>query len=593
MNEERADYLIRQRDRLYDRKQLFNDHWEDLARVMLPRRMGFTSGTQDGDRRTEDLFDGTAMQAARTLANNVAFWLFPEGEDWVFLNAEDQRLNQVAEAKAWMDDARDMLMRAMYNPRAKFRQARGETDIDLVVFGTAVLFVGESQNLDSLTYQSLHLKDCNVFFDEDGRSQGIYRDREMSLRNAADYFGINNLGKKCKEEYRKETPDLNKRVKLLHCVVPRNEYKGGRTNKRMPFADVWLDVDDKHIIREGGFMEFPFVVPRWDTTAGEDYGRSPGMIALPDANTSQAMEETALIAGQRIADPPMMAPNDGAFRELNTFPGGLSYYDVETAAEVGGNPIFPLTTGANLPLTREMQNDKRQSIMAAFFRNILNLPMNGPQMTATEVLERKEEFIRELGAVFGRLDTDYRAPIVERSFNIMLRAGALPEIPEVLQGRNVRFQFESPINKVRQQVKASSAKAWAIDVLGMAQFDPKLKYLVNLEALHRFVAESGNIPHSLMNSREEIDQMVQAEQQQQAAMQKMAAVQGMVETAEKGTKAMKNLGVGVNEGQGNKGGGDEKSALMAGLLALVNTQRAPIKVQRDESGRVVGAVRET
>ena len=128
---------------------------------------------------------------------------------------------------------------------------------------------------------------------------------------------------------------VDDKVKVLHAVVPRAE---GRSDallaRNLPYADIWIDLDDKKAIKTGGFHEFPFVVPRWDTTSGEDHGRSPAMIALPDGDTLQAMGETILVAGQRAADPPLMAPNDGSFDAVNTFPGGLSYYDVETAAQV-------------------------------------------------------------------------------------------------------------------------------------------------------------------------------------------------------------------------------------------------------------------
>ena len=43
--------------------------WEDQGRVMLPRRQGFITQTIEGDRRTDQIFDGTPMQAARGLAN--------------------------------------------------------------------------------------------------------------------------------------------------------------------------------------------------------------------------------------------------------------------------------------------------------------------------------------------------------------------------------------------------------------------------------------------------------------------------------------------------------------------------------------------
>ena len=40
--------------------------------------------------------------------------------------------------------------------------------------------------------------------------------------------------------------------------------------------------EEKTLLEEGGFDEFPYMVPRWSKVAGEIYGRSPSMTSLPD-----------------------------------------------------------------------------------------------------------------------------------------------------------------------------------------------------------------------------------------------------------------------------------------------------------------------
>ena len=86
-------------------------------------------------------------------------------------------------------------------------------------------------------------------------------------------------------------------------------------------------------------------------------------------------------------------------------------------------------------LVRTMNlNDPEQR--RVFFDVHRDLPREGPGDRAgkrVEVLERKEEFIRTIGPVFGRLESDYIGQVVERGFNILLRAGAFPEPPEALR----------------------------------------------------------------------------------------------------------------------------------------------------------------
>jgi len=534
---QKINSILERHKRLKGNKSQWNEHWDDLARIMLPRRIGFATTTVEGDRRTDDIYDSTPMQAARGLANAIGGMMRPEGLPEVEMMTDNDALNNSEEVKDWLADSEERLKDGFNNPKARFRQASSEKDLDLVVFGSAPMFIGEGKS--SLLFQSMHLKDATPIFNEEGSLDGMFRERKFTLRNAVTRFGLEKLSKASQETFKK-TPD--EKILILHAVMPRKEARANALfAKDLPIADLWIEVEAKEILKEGGFHEVPFIYPRWDTTSGEDQGRSPGMIALPDGDTLQAMGETILIAGQRAADPPLAVPNDGAFSAVNTFPGGLVYYDVDTAAQLSGNPFFPMESGANLPITRDMQRDTRDQVWSAFFRNILNLPVEGPQMTATEVIQRKEEFIREIGPTFGKLETDDTAPTVERAFMIMLRGGGFLPIPEVLQGQNIRFEYNSPVKKIRQQVDAAAARMWANEQIEIAQVKPEALDLINVDELARFSAEAAGIPKNIVNSVEEVDEIRQARAEAQEAEQQAQAAMQMAEIAKTGGEAMEKF----------------------------------------------------
>jgi len=445
------------------------------------------------------------------------------------------------EVKEWFADSEIRLRGAFNNPKARFREVSGEFDQDLVVFGTAIKFEGESSLRDHLLFRSIHLKDATVMFNEEGMPDGMFLERKMPVRWAAARFGVEKLSKKSQELLQK-TPD--DKIRLLHIIIPRKNAKAGALfAKDLPFSDQWFEIDEKHELSQSGFHEFPFIVSRWDTTSGEDYGRSPGMIALPDSDTLQAMGETILISGQRAADPPLGVPNDGSFDAINTFPGGLVYYDVDTAVAVRGNPFFPIESSMNLPITRDMQRDARDQVFSAFFKNVLNLPIEGPEMTATEIIARKEEFMREIGPTFGKLETSDTGPTVERAFMILLRAGAFAPIPEVLQGQNIRFEYDSPVRRVRQQIEANAAKLWAQETIELSQFKPNALDLVNEDELVRFSAEAMGIPKRVVNSEEAVGASRVARQEAEAAAAQAESVAQGVDAFKKGAEGAEKLGL--------------------------------------------------
>jgi len=541
--QERVNHHIKKQAAASNRRSQFEEHWSDLSRVLLPTRQGFTQSVVDGDYRMEGIFDGTPMQAARSLANTVGAMIRPEGQTLAEVKAQDDTLNQQGEVQEWMGRATEILDSHIRNPLARFRQATGEVDLDLVVMGTGILFVGLAKSQENLLYQSVHLKDGYPMFDDEGNPYGMYRTKKMFIWQAELKFGKENLSKTVQEKIQNNQTD--DKIDLMYWVGDRKNktIENPIFAKDFPIEELWMETQTKHIIAEGGFHEFPFVIPRWDTSTGEEYGRSPGMIALPDSNTLQSMGETILVAGQRLADPPIMAPNDGAFQEVMTYPGGISYYDVETAASVGGNPFFPMISGNNLPVTRDMQTDIRNQVAAAFFKNILNLPQGGPQMTATEIIQRKDEFIREVGPVFGRFQTDYNEPLVDRSFRLLMREEAFGEIPEVLSGQNIKFEFDLPVDKIKKQVQSAAATDWAMQVMQMAQIAPEAKHLVNVDALARFKADAASLPHDIMNTREEVQAKVEAENAKMAEMQKLQAADMQAGIIGKGAKAAKDAGL--------------------------------------------------
>lgn len=523
--------LRRYRDLRNSRGQ-WAQHWEDLARVMLPSRLGFVTQTQEGDRRSEDIYDGTPMQAARGLANAIGSMLRPEGQRFFFIKPDGED-DLDDEAKSWIADSEERLLDALDSPKARFRQAMGEADKDLAVFGTAVVFTSEREELKELIFQCEPLRDAFVFFNEYGEARGIFRPKTFTLRQAAERFGEKNLSEKTRESLKAEKYD--DKVEMLHVVTPRKEGKPEAfLNKNLPYTSCWIEITAEHKVEDGGFHEFPYAVPRWDTSSGEDYGRSPGMIALPDSNTLQAMQETVLVAGQRAATPPLLVPNDGVFDAANTFPDGITYYDAQIAKEMGRIPIGPLETGANLPITLEMQQEMRQQVFAAFFRNILNLPVEGPAMTAEEIRARKEEFIREIGPVFGRLETDYTAPVIERAFRIMLRAGHLLPIPDSLLGRSIRFEYESPVKRMRQQIEAAAARAWAMERAEMLKMGVEdAMDIVDTDELGRFTAEAGGVPDRIVRGDDAVQALRQRRQQQQQAMAEAEQARMAAEAANK------------------------------------------------------------
>lgn len=545
----RAEELIERYRYAKSRRSLWNTLWEDLARVQLPRRLGFITDVEEGERRTEELYDGTPMREAKGLANKLGGMMRPEGEQWFHVKTVDDQDSRTDEAKEWLLDVEERMMAAFNNPKAAFRQASGEVDLDLVVFGTGILGVTEAVGENHMLYESVWLRDGVPSFGERGMVEAMFRTRKLTIRQAMRKWGRFALSEPVQSRIDSgQEQALDEKIEFLFAVVPREDARSEAVLARnLPIADIVIEIESLHEVAVGGFHEMPYIVPRFDTSSGEEYGRSPGMYALPDSNTSQAIGETMLMAGQRAADPPIASPSDAFLDYPHVYPGGVVGYEMEAVKDASGGPrtaIFALEPGHNFPLTREIQQDTREQIGFAFLRHLFNLPHPGDAtMTATEVLARLEEFIREGGPIFGRLETNYTAPTVERSFQVQLRAGAFLPIPEVLQGRGVRFEYESPVKRIRERAQAVAADAHVQIHINAAAETQKPEILDNIDfdEWSRFRAKATSIPHSIARSEEEIAALREQRAEEQQAAAELAQAQQMAAIGKDAGAAVKSV----------------------------------------------------
>lgn len=509
-------------------REPWESHWQELAELMHPRRADFTLSSAPGAKRTQAQFDSVPMLAARGLASAIEGLLTPKTERWFGIKTHDRALNEQFEVKAWLEAAEDRLWQALYTPSARFIKSFGEAYLDLVTLGTAIVFIGERSDLSGLIFRAVHLKNAYIGLSADGEVDTMYLVEELTAPQAAQRFGgKENLGRTTREAL--ERGDRETKFPILQAVMPRAQHSPNRRDSRgLPFAAITVDIDSEHLIGEGGYHEFPYSVMRWDTATGEDYGRSPGMLALPDSKTLMQMGKTLLEAGHKAVDPPWFAPSDSISSAPRTFPGGITYYDAEALQGSGVNrPIFPAVSGANFPLGREMQRDLREQVWSAFFKNVLNLPVQGPAMTATEIIERKQEFVRTVGPTLGRLEPDGPATVVERCFGIMLRNRQLPPSPVPLLRNDIRFEYASPIERVRKQIEASTAIRSTELLNPFLANDPGLLDHFDTDVIVREVPEALGMPRNWVRSLKEVEKK-RAEREQTNQAQALAATAGQV-----------------------------------------------------------------
>jgi len=242
------------------------------------------------------------------------------------------------------------------------------------------------------------------------------------------------------------------------------------------------------------------------------------MTALPDVKMLNEMSKTTIKAAQKQVDPPLLVPDDGFLLPVRTVPGGLNFYRSGTR-----DRIEPLNIGANNPLGLNMEEQRRNAIRNVFYVNQLMM-QQGPQMTATEVIQRNEEKMRLLGPVLGRLQSELLKPLIDRCFAIMVRKNIFSPAPEIISGRDVEIEYVSPLAKAQKSTELQSIIR-GIEIMGqLANVAPVFDY-INFDNLVKHLTNIIGIPQKVLKTNSEVLAEREAKQAQAQQMQEMQQLQ--------------------------------------------------------------------
>jgi len=504
--------LLSRYEKLEGQRQNWETHWQEVADYMQPRKADVTKQRARGDKRMEQVFDSSPIQAVELLSASLHGMLTNPSTPWFTLRFKDEEIENEDEAKLWLEASTDAMYTA-FN-RSNFQQEIFELYHDLITFGTAAMFIEEDDE-DIIKFSTRHINEVFIAENDKGRIDTIYRRFKISARAAMQKFG-EAVSSDVQSAFKK---DPYKEVEILHAVYPRTDFNPNKKDKKnMPFESVYIEFKNGNELSVSGFREFPFVVPRYLKASNEIYGRSPAMTALPDVKMLNEMCKTTIKAAQKQVDPPLLVPDDGFLLPVRTVPGGLNFYRSGTR-----DRIEPLNIGANNPLGLNMEQQRRDSIRAVFYVNQLMM-QDGPQMTATEVIQRNEEKMRLLGPVLGRLQSELLKPLIDRVFAILLRNNMLPAAPEFLSGRDIEIEYVSPLAKAQKSTELQSIMR-AVEILGsLANVAPVFDY-VNFDNLVKHLADIVGVPQKILKTQSQVNAERQQAAQQQEQMQQMQQLQ--------------------------------------------------------------------
>ena len=544
----RARELVKIGDSLFAKKKPWDSLCQEIADNFYPLRADFTSTFSLGTDFGRGLVESYPVMVCNQLGDAPGAML-RQGK-WFDIETDRDEINEDPTAARWLEYATDRLYKLVYDRRANFVRATNEADHDWAAFGNPVLSVEESPTRDHFLFRSWHPKECAWMENASGRVDHLQRTMMMTARGI---MGRPAWAKNAHQAIREAAQkDPTAEFPIRHIVLPLDEIYGDDRAKRrayrnMGFCSLYIDCKHEIILGEGGLPVFNYIVPRWKTISGYQYGFSPATItALPDGRMLQSLSGIILEQGEKALDPPMYGKGE-IFRDtINRYAGGMTYVDLAEDEDIRNALMFEEQKhGLNFGF--EMKADVRNMLAEAFLINKMMLPFQ-KEMTAYETQVRVAEFRRAVLPFFGPLESEYHLALLDTTFEMALHNEQfdIDAMPDVLKDVDVTFSFDSPLNTSEGRAKVQSFMESVQILAGAANFDETIPTLMDMKIMTKDAVKGTGAPADWFNdedkqqSEEEAAKNVAGLQAAATALQQGAGVATEVATA---TQAMQQAGL--------------------------------------------------
>lgn len=532
---------------LKNNKQSLTSLFQLISEYVYNRKYDGHDIPNSGIFADEDIYDNTAQRANGIMANVMVNNIWPNGPR-TFSLGRTWDTPDTENVKTYFSYVNQQMYSVMDNTKAGLQTALDEYMLDQGAFATSGIYVKEKEDDRAVPvrYEAWSIKGRYIDEGPDGNIDTIFSEISMSVRNAVKVYGYDNLSARVRKDF--DNGDVENKVKILHVIEPRLERdKSKKGVKDMPIASIHIEIDTRKILKESGMEEMPVFIGRFSKVPGEIYGRSPAMVAMADILEINAVREAISIATEKQLDPPMAVYDDGALGAgaIDTSAGAINVFSV-TGRLNTGKPIEPLYTVGELQSSYTHIDTLKETINNHFYLDRLLDFNNETRMTLGEAQLRNALRGQSLGAFYARQENEVITPMIERTFNILLKRGRLGVIqgskeeveqlkrgmqpvyiPEELVQRMMNGEdfyeitYLSPAKRTMQSEELRGIIETANFAVQVAPASPEIIDNIDFDKLIARVAKLSGAPMELIKDSDTVKKIREARAKQQEEIAKM------------------------------------------------------------------------
>ncbi len=524
---EKVQHVKRRLTQMVAARQPHEQVWRDCYDMTYPERShGLQSqiiNAADSQSRKAIIYDSTARDSCRVGSASLMGAMVPSNAQWFGLDIGESSTD---EEKRFIDDAARFMWENLHS--SNFDAEAFDALIDNMASGWFVLYEDEAEG-GGYHFELWPLGECYIASTANAnRIDTVYRKFSLKVSQVVAEYGQDNVSPKVREMY--TAGKLDENIEILHCIEPRGFYDSSKRDKlNLPFQSLHIEANGDQLLREGGYHEFPCMVPRWARLPGSAYATGPMSDALPDVRTLNEVARLTLLGAETTITPMLKVVDDGVTNIRNIRMGPRKLLPV---ADI--NSIEPLNTGAKLEFG-EMKAERLQGSIRKMLLADQLPPADGPVKTAYEWGVRVETMRKILGPMFSRFQSEFLQPLIERTFGITWRANNLSGFaligkpPESLANRNFTVRYLSPLARSQRLEDVSAMDRYEAALGVAAQADPSILDVYDGDGAMRERADLLGIKTKQIRDERKVADIREARAKAQAeAQQQAVAAEGQM-----------------------------------------------------------------
>ena len=489
----------------------YRQNWENLyssayEQFMPQRSKNFKDSNTDGQNNdgSDTVFDSTPLDSLNKFVSKLQTSLVPAQKNWLRLKVGTSITENRDELQAVLDDITQVFFSAIRN--SNFDVEASESFYDLAV-GTACLMMQEGDVLTPFKFKTVPLSELYLEKVGNGQYNSIFRKHRVIPMFA-----------------QKVWPDAK-----INSDLMADEKEEDFVEAVMQEKNVWkyyvVCSKDKTTVVERTLRYNPFIVFRWSVMPGEVYGRGPVLFALPDAKSLNKTKELILKNASIAVAGVWTAEDDGMLNPQNVTikPGAVIPVTSNGGASRSAS-LQPLQTGTNFNVGDMVINDLRQSISNIMFANPLG-PVDQAVKTATEIEYRQKQYADEVGAPFGRLESEFIKPIIQNGLLILDSLGKIDIKDFRVNEEQIAVDYASPLSITQNTEDVNKLIKFMEVIAGI--FGPQTPSMIMKTEVIPALATKMGIDLNNIKTSDEITQL--QEQAQAAVMQQLGGADGSVQ----------------------------------------------------------------